>query len=160
MKRTLIIIVLVSVFMSSCRGSSRPRDFGKQWVRSNPFASMGMALTTKDVPEFNLPQYQKQNYPFLCAWRPRPALYEEASKTGYPWFLNLTSWEGATKEFDAQTEKIMAENPGCVGLYLNDEPTLYGRHMKNDKEVKFTNSFAIAVLSKIPSATSIADFLC
>ena len=128
MKRFLILAMVLLFAAVSCQQSTRPKDFGKQWVRSHPFAMMGLVLNKKRDPAFDLAQYQAQNYSFLLAWRPRSVLYEDASKTGYPWFLNLTCWGGPTDEFKNKARDIMAQYPGNVGLYVNDEPTLHGRY--------------------------------
>ncbi len=127
---TVWMITAVLLAGTLAHGSQRPADFGKRWTRSNPFALMGltiMAQTLIDKKPFDFEQYKRQNYSFLLAWRPREPLYRDASRTGFPWFLNMAEHRDPDN-FRQRTTAIMAKFPGNVGLLINDEPTLHGKN--------------------------------
>ena len=86
-----------------------------------------MAETLVGKKPFDLEQYKSQNYSYLLAWRPREPLYRDASRTGYPWFLNMSEHRDPDN-FRQRTIDIMDQFPGNVGLLINDEPTLHGKN--------------------------------
>ena len=137
------LIAVVCLAVSSLPAAERPADFGKRWVRSNPFAMMGLTILDKAISPpktpFDLAQYQGQNYTFLLAWKQRSGLFQDASRTGYPWFIHLYDLDGPTDAFKKRVRKLFAEYPGNVGLLINDEPSRHGVYRKPGKPV---NDFA------------------
>ena len=140
MKSIFSFALLLLLVVGVSRGDTRPKDFGRQWTRSHPLATMGVTIMNKSVvgkKPFDLAQYQAQNYSFLLAWKSRPALYKEASLTGYPWLLHLRSMgKSPSEDFKQKTRQIMTEYPGNVGLLFNDEPSRHGR-FRDGKQITY-----------------------
>ncbi len=95
MKAAMPVFCVITLAVSACwaEAAERPADFGKRWVRSHPFTTMGLTIIdkiSKTGEPFDFEQYKRQNYTVLLAWKPKEALYRDASKTGFPWLLNMS----------------------------------------------------------------------
>ncbi len=126
---------------------------GHRWVRSHPFTIMGL---TRMVPQpFNIKQYRAAGFSALLTWEPGSydVLLPLAAADGLPWHLKLEHWgeeyankQGVTyktlaeglKQLDSEANRArlhkMLENPGCIGIMVNDEAARpsylrYTRHL-------------------------------
>lgn len=98
-----------------------PDDSGRQWVRTRPFALMGLVLTTS---KFDPDKYTAAGFSYLLAWKLRENILADASRANLPWFGHLLAPQGATEEVKIRVREIMVRFPGNVGLLVNDEPKL------------------------------------
>ncbi len=102
----------------------------------HPFTTMGATIIdkiSKTGEPFDFEQYKRQNYTVLLAWKPKEALYRDASKTGFPWLLHMSAIRpDALPAFQERLKKIVEKFPGNVGFIINDEPQFRGRNNFED----------------------------
>ena len=113
---------------------------GHRWVRSHPFTIMG--LTSMNPQPFDSKQYRAAGFSALLTWDPGTydVLLPLAAADGLPWHLHLDEWGGkyanekgttlktlaeGLKQLDSEANRErlhkMLENPGCIGIMVNDE---------------------------------------
>ena len=144
MRHAIFLATVLAVCLTSAYGQERPADFGRQWMRSHPLPMMGLTILDETVPTFGKPfdfeQYKSQNYTILLAWKPRVGLFRDASEYDFPWMLHVYAWDGPTDEVKTKLTDILSQYPGCVGLMVNDEPSLHGRGDREGSINTFENT--------------------
>ena len=87
-KRILqLCVVLVLVSMPAVVWGVRPADFGKQWIRSHPFAIMG--LSQRDWV-LDAEEYAGAGFNTFLAWKRPDEQLSIISQAGIPWHFHVS----------------------------------------------------------------------
>ena len=118
-RKTAMLVLAVSG-MLGCQAQARPKDFGKQWVRSHPFTTMGLSLVEK---AFDGKTYKDGNFSLSLVWKPRKGIFEHTEDSGLPWHFNVRRpQDGPTDELKERLRKLHDTYRGCQGWLVWDEP--------------------------------------
>lgn len=117
--RTLLA-TLFAILWGTCSAQARPKDFGKQWVRSHPFTTMGLALVQS---AFEGETYQNANFSTTLAWKSRTNIFEGSVAQGLPWHFSIRRHpDGLSDEAKDKIKDLYSTYPGCTGWVVWDEP--------------------------------------
>ena len=121
MRSSIIALMLLGAFTSvAVSEASRPKDFGKQWVRAHPFTTMGLALIES---AFDGEAYRNANFSTTLAWKPRTNIFEDSVEQGLPWHFNIRRHpDGLSEEAKDRIKNLYSTYPGCTGFIIWDEP--------------------------------------
>ena len=79
------------------------------------------------IPEqLDLEQYKRAGFNSLLAWKTRPSILEQASKSDFPWFVHLYTKDKMefTGAFPEKFRQLQEQYLGSAGCIVNDEPNL------------------------------------
>jgi len=97
----------------------RPKDFGKQWVRTHPFTIMALTQRSGALAD---DKYTRAGMGTLLVWKRWSKLCEAAVRLGIPWHLHVRKGRLLTDELKAQIKEVCRAYPGCTGFIVWDEP--------------------------------------
>ena len=169
----IAMVVLMTMGMWGCQAQARPKDFGKQWVRSHPFTTMGLSLVEK---AFDGQTYQQANFSTALVWKPRKGIFEHTQKVGLPWHYNTRRpKEGPTEEVKEKLRNLHDSYRGCQGWLVWDEPkrtemftaapTLQWLREEYPETLVYSNAYPIGVAmdraygGEAPAGWSYRDYL-
>jgi len=120
-RATIAFVTLTGAVLAAAGEPSRRTDFGRQWVRSHPFMTMGLTQVPR---RFDTHTYEGAGLNTLLAWKPRTGLFEKAVKAGIPWHYHIhhTRYGETPEQIVAHAKQFVAQYPGCTGLMFGDEP--------------------------------------
>jgi len=121
---TAVLAVLASTTSPvNAQSFDRPDDFGKHWVRQNPFTLNGMSIQTA---EFDIKRYQDASFTSVLVGKPRVTILEATAKSEMPWHGHLYAKKGITEEVQNKFNNLVETYPGVIPCLVNDETTLPG----------------------------------
>lgn len=118
-----IAVFIFAVSPGTAEISERPDDFGKQWVRQNPFTLYGLALQNT---KFDIERYREAGFTSVFPFKPRLPILEAAVDSGMTWHGHLYAKKGPTEEVQNAFNHLTETYPGSIACLVNDEPTLAG----------------------------------
>ena len=100
---------------------SRPKHFGRQWVRRNPFTIMGLTALRK---EFDAEQYRRGGFGAALAFKNKTHVFEALTKARIDYHYRVQPLHKGplTEEVKAQVAQVIEHYPGATGIFMYDEP--------------------------------------
>lgn len=124
--RQKFIIVFLFFLTIPFADKNRDRNFGKNWVRNNPFTIIAPVLHGAAVKNNNWVLEGRFNTIF--AWKHREQIYEAAIRQQIPYHLHVNkvhlTQDGILPELKTKVEKINENYPNMGGILVYDEPKL------------------------------------
>jgi len=97
---------------------ARDANFGKQWVRNNPFT---IAALTQTASIIDGNAYSDANFSTFLAWKRPEQLLPIAVQQGLPWHFHVSESVLTTDVMNEITTSY-SNNPGNTGWLIHDEP--------------------------------------
>ena len=115
--RCILIVVFVIGLVAASAQGQRPSDAGRQWIRSHPFALMGL---TQTATWFEAAEYEQAGLNTFLSWSRHDELLPIAAGGGLPWHAHLSQYELTQEVQDIITDTTDGY-PGGTGWMVNDE---------------------------------------
>jgi len=142
MRRSGVAVVAGALMLAVDSGAevSRPKDFGRQWVRSHPLTLMALTLRGEVVKDNDW--YSEAGLNTMLAWKCRPAIFEAAARQGLPYHYHVNktrvTLDGIRADAKSWLTSTVRTYPGVAGVLVYDEPKLteFPKAAKGVAEVK------------------------
>ncbi len=152
------LVLLASLSAGSLEAQTdRPRDFGRQWVRTHPFTLMALTLSDGN---FDSPEYKGAGLGTVLAWEPSEKVPFAASRAKLPWHYQTGAQTGSLSmaQIVDRFSVHYQQAPGCQGVMVGDEPqriqmeqlsqVIKSFHQKYPDLLTYSNAFPIGNTSE------------
>ena len=102
--------------------SPRPKDFGRQWVRTHPFTLM--ALVQQNEAVAGKDHYAQAGFSVMLVWKERAGIFKAAKRMDLPWIYHLEKRYRTLDDIKAEVSGLVKTYPGGLGFLAWDEPKL------------------------------------